>query len=336
MNKISIVIPVFNAERFLEHCIESVIRQTYQEWEILLIDDGSTDNSGDICDRYTAKDERIFSFHKRNGGLCSARNYGMERCTGNYIMFLDSDDYLTSYTALHTLISYSEKLNLDVVRFEYTAVDEDSILLYNKPIQKKEKVTGRLINNYEMVETAVSGEWFSCLFFVKCSQILSERFNVKQQFQEDIEFFARFFSKQSLRCGYLPERFYAYRKRRNSMTSTAKISNLEGSFSLCDKFANLAISIRCKKLRRLYWYYSVMMYYWTLNTITEDIYYSYRKQIIADLGLKALHNRILSRLDKCGFIGVYYFFIIPSPYIASYLLRIKNIFAIKLYRLFDK
>ena len=91
--KLSIIIPVFNVEEYLPKCIESVVNQTYDNLEILLINDGSTDNSGVICDNFAHKDERVKVVHKENGGLSAARNLGLSLATGHYIAFLDSDDY---------------------------------------------------------------------------------------------------------------------------------------------------------------------------------------------------------------------------------------------------
>ena len=92
---ISIVVPVFNVELYLEKCVNSIISQTYHNIEILLIDDGSTDLSGKICELYAKKDSRIRVFHKENGGLSSARNTGIEKAKGKYISFVDSDDFVT-------------------------------------------------------------------------------------------------------------------------------------------------------------------------------------------------------------------------------------------------
>ena len=91
---ISVIVPVFNVEQYLPRCIDSIINQTYNNLEIILIDDGSTDNSGKICDEYEKKDKRIKTFHKKNGGLSDARNYGLNRMNGKYVSFVDSDDYI--------------------------------------------------------------------------------------------------------------------------------------------------------------------------------------------------------------------------------------------------
>ena len=92
---VSIIVPVYNVEEFLRPCVDSLLSQIYSDIEILLIDDGSTDSSGKICDEYATADTRIKVFHKENGGLSSARNYGISHAAGDYLAFVDSDDYVT-------------------------------------------------------------------------------------------------------------------------------------------------------------------------------------------------------------------------------------------------
>lgn len=94
MNTVSIIIPVYNAEKTLDRCLNSVVNQTYKDIEIILVNDGSKDNSGKICDRWADKDARIKVIHKENGGASSARNKGIENAVGEYICFVDSDDYV--------------------------------------------------------------------------------------------------------------------------------------------------------------------------------------------------------------------------------------------------
>lgn len=93
-NKISIVVPCYNVEQYLPMCIDSIINQTYKNLEILLVDDGSPDRCGEICDEYAKKDDRIKVFHKKNSGLAAARNTGQDAATGFAMMFVDSDDWL--------------------------------------------------------------------------------------------------------------------------------------------------------------------------------------------------------------------------------------------------
>lgn len=92
--KISVIVPVYNVEKYLQRCIDSILAQTFTDFEVLLIDDGSKDKSGEICDEYAVKDKRIRVFHKENGGVSSARNIGLEHCIGEYICFCDADDWV--------------------------------------------------------------------------------------------------------------------------------------------------------------------------------------------------------------------------------------------------
>lgn len=103
---ISVIIPIFNVEKYLRKCIDSVLIQSYKNLQIILVDDGSTDGSSKICDEYAELDNRILVIHKKNGGLSSARNAGLKVATGNYITFLDSDDYVssTAYDELYTIL----------------------------------------------------------------------------------------------------------------------------------------------------------------------------------------------------------------------------------------
>lgn len=110
---ISIIVPVYNVEIYLTRCIESILVQSLKEFELLLIDDGSQDNSGKICDRYAQKDKRIKVYHNTNYGVSSTRNFGVEHSSGEYIMFIDSDDWIPQH-ALDTLLQFSLKHNLDI------------------------------------------------------------------------------------------------------------------------------------------------------------------------------------------------------------------------------
>lgn len=91
---ISIIVPVYNAEKYLQKCLDSILEQTYQNLEIIIVNDGSTDNSGQICQEYEKKDSRIIYIEKENGGVSDTRNTGLDRMTGSYVTFVDSDDWV--------------------------------------------------------------------------------------------------------------------------------------------------------------------------------------------------------------------------------------------------
>lgn len=117
MCKVSVIVPVYNTERYLRKCIDSIVNQTYRDLEIILVDDGSTDNSGEICDEYSAKDSRVKVFHIENSGPSKARNTGIKSMTGNYVMFVDSDDWIDDDT-VEKVMSAFKKYGGDLLIFE--------------------------------------------------------------------------------------------------------------------------------------------------------------------------------------------------------------------------
>lgn len=111
---VSVIVPIYMVEKYLNKCVDSIINQTYKNLEIILVDDGSKDNCGNICEEYKKKDERIIVIHKQNGGLSSARNVGIEKSNGNFITFIDSDDYI-SKDYIEYLYNGLKKYNLDII-----------------------------------------------------------------------------------------------------------------------------------------------------------------------------------------------------------------------------
>ena len=133
-NNISIIIPVYNSEKYLSKCLNSVILQTWNNIEIVLVDDGSQDGSSEICDEYAKQDKRIIVIHKENGGVSSARNRGIEVCTGDYILFVDSDDFL-SEDYIESFFKYGDINNTIVI--EGCTVHENNKTRYYRIIEKQ-------------------------------------------------------------------------------------------------------------------------------------------------------------------------------------------------------
>lgn len=138
MDTISIIIPVYNTEKYLRKCIESFLKQSYSDIEILLVDDGSTDSSGSICDEYSNQDKRIRVIHKDNGGPADARNVGIENSSGDLITFFDSDDYADK-DYIKYLYDIKIKYNVQISSCAYNVSDENGKVLFTINGNKEEE-----------------------------------------------------------------------------------------------------------------------------------------------------------------------------------------------------
>ena len=126
MPKVSIIVPVYKAEKYLHRCVDSILAQTFTDWECILVDDGSPDGSGAICDEYAAKDARIKVIHKENGGPSSARNYGLDVVKAEYVWFVDSDDWI-ELDSLSIMYDIMEKTQADICFFELNPISTITI-----------------------------------------------------------------------------------------------------------------------------------------------------------------------------------------------------------------
>lgn len=139
---VSIIVPVYNTDKYLKRCIDSILSQKYTDFELLLIDDGSTDRSGAICDEYAKMDSRIRVFHKVNGGVSSARNLGLEHAQGEWVAFVDSDDRVSAFY-LYNLLSHCSNVDLVISYAEFVYSDNTS---------RKENYNSRIISdNYDVL-----------------------------------------------------------------------------------------------------------------------------------------------------------------------------------------
>lgn len=145
----SIIIPVYKVEKYINKCLDSVLQQTYDNFECIIIDDGSPDNCGIICDEYAKKDKRIYVIHQENGGLSSARNVGIERSVGDYLLFLDSDDWIEEDT-LEVLYKEISKSKPDIIVFGYAEVYGES---------KKNCTVEGVYADEAIKEKFISDEW---------------------------------------------------------------------------------------------------------------------------------------------------------------------------------
>ena len=221
LNKlISIIVPVYNVDKYLDRCIESIRNQTIKNLEIILVDDGSTDNSSAICDSYAKIDKRIKVIHKENGGISSARNKGLECASGDYIGFVDSDDYISSvmYEYLYELL-VNNKASVSCVREILVNEDEevtfddkmkDAIVMNNKDALK-ELLKGKVVNDF-VWNKLYRRELFNDI-----------RFPLDRKY-EDLATTYKIIRKSN-RVVYSDIKLYAYVKRENSATNNFKRDN---------------------------------------------------------------------------------------------------------------
>ena len=228
-NLFSVIIPIYNVENYVEECINSVIDQDYENIEILLINDGSKDNSQLICEKKVKEDSRIRLINKQNGGLSSARNAGLDNATGDYILFLDGDDYWDDKEALSKINQNLQNSQADIVTFglkkifEDTGEIEEAKYVFNRQnidFDSKKNTLSYLVKNNLYISSA-------CNKAVKKSII--DKYNLRfedKALSEDIEWSAKLLLYSNV-IDVIESPFYIYRQRSHSITHTLKLINIE-------------------------------------------------------------------------------------------------------------
>lgn len=219
--RISIIVPVYNVDKYLSQCLDSILAQTYLDFEVLLVDDGSTDGSGTICDNYALKDSRIQVFHKTNGGVSSARNLGLDNASGEWVVFVDSDDWLSEIYC-ETLIKSCA--NADITFFsEIWHYSDGCKIVYSSgeifakdSIEKKENLILHLLQN--QTKHNYFGYTWNKIFKREIIEIHKIRFVERLSTSED-EVFTLHFSlhANSMKVIYAP--IYHYRVTQTGLTA---------------------------------------------------------------------------------------------------------------------
>lgn len=213
---ISVIIPVYNVEKYLKRCMDSVLNQTYTNLDVVLVDDGSTDQSGKICDRYQQIDSRVRVIHKKNGGLSDARNAGIENARGEYLTFVDSDDELV-LDCIEYLYNLICKYNCYI-----SGCDNQVIIEKNQKVYKKERYTDALVSSHEelkniLCEKSIGGSACGKLYKKELFSETGIRYPVGKLAEDTGTTYKFFLVVPSIACGYQCK--YKYYVRANSITT---------------------------------------------------------------------------------------------------------------------
>ncbi|MDD3184932.1 MAG: glycosyltransferase [Anaerostipes sp.] len=225
--KVSVIIPVYNTEKYLQQCVANVLNQTYEDLEILLIDDGSTDGSGMLCDKLHENDHRIQVIHKKNGGLSHARNTGIKSSSGEYILFLDSDDYWDDKELIELLIKNTNNGTVDVVNFRYKKYVEKGNQ-YIQCLNSLENFKYSPNKNIVLENLLNSGLYISsaCNKFLRTKFLKDNELYFREGItSEDIDWCARLMLCADT-MSYCNVDGYVYRMRDNSISHTLKYKNI--------------------------------------------------------------------------------------------------------------
>lgn len=286
--KISIIVPVYNAKRYLEKCLSSLVRQTYKNIEIIVVDDGSNDGSGQICDRYAGKFSKVHCYHNDNRGAGQARNFGMDHSSGDYIMYVDADDYIEQRCVAET-VAIAEQYHADLVDFgkvfmlpaRNVFVDSDQSIRYFGSLQEVRRISPQ-------IRKMIWGKLY------KRELALSARFNDRQRGED-----ACYMTEILEHCGSMVKYnhcLYAYRAYQESLTrGSTSVGMVKKKLGQCQTAYDHADTVEQKKetLRQMILY---------CQNTAEDIVYRGEEAVSQKqlLLLKNQMDRIRCAKDAAG------------------------------------
>ncbi len=315
---ISVIVPVYKVEKYLDECVRSIVDQTYRNLEIILVDDGSPDNCPQMCDDWAKKDERIYVIHKENGGLSSARNAGLDICKGEYIAFVDSDDFIhVGYVS--RMLEKALSMSVELVICDYARVDAESRIVkenanLNTHIEKE------LLSQKDLYdELCIYNPWWSIT--------VSNKLYKKNLF-EDLRFFEGKLCEDAFLIHYLYEKvenacyikypLYHYRYTPNSIMmrpySEAQLDEVE---AVCDRLHFLHIKGWGQ-------YYSTV-FLWLLNKMENAYYHLGESGSLRLCEIKKYYDRERKKIRKSfrlkDRIKTMLFSIAPNQYVKMITIR---------------
>lgn len=212
--KVSFILPIYNVEKYLSECVESILVQTYRDFEILLVDDGSPDNCPALCDEWARKDDRIKALHKPNGGLSDARNYGLEHAQGDYVVFVDSDDFWVNKDCLENLMNVVDvHPECDFIGFNCSYYYSDT-KTFKKWVAYDESLSKPTDKDTVLCSLVASGTFpmSACLKIIKRKSLSEINLHfIKGLLSEDIPWFINLL-EGAKKCMFINDYIYAYRQ----------------------------------------------------------------------------------------------------------------------------
>ena len=238
----TIIMAVYNSERFLSSAIDSVLGQSFADIELILVNDGSFDNSGAICEEYKRKDNRIIYIEKQNGGVAAARNRCLDIAHGEYVMFVDSDDILYP-KALERIYLNLKEAQCDILRFEFNTIDEKGVKLYpNYEANRRKQYNGGTFSPDAFILKILRNELYLCMNVFRRSVLEQHhlRFVEGCSYMEDCDFILRFLL-YTRKCKYSSFIGYAYRKHSNSATAKLTEKKYQDILLVFDNLVSLKV-----------------------------------------------------------------------------------------------
>ena len=309
----SVILPVYNVEKYLRQCIDSILCQTFTDYEVILVDDGSTDTSGAICDEYGNEYQNIKVVHKENGGQASARNCGLKEANGEYILFLDSDDFIISQDAFENI---SKNLQgTDILCFRHIDF-YDSTQSFGKSRYDYSEICS--VGNVEkiLIELIKKDAYYGTAWgkAIKSSVLIDNniQFDINLSCEDMDWFYNVVMCVESITL--LNQAYIAYRQRDNSVTKMLKTKNLNDFVMTLEKWSNISTALPETKIDKrnvllasmAKYYSNLLIVYIRVKEKSKKKYKSRIKDLsyLLDWGLSSRPKQIKKIYKLLGFDGV--------------------------------
>lgn len=230
---VSIVVPIYNSENYLDQCIESIVNQTYKRIEILLIDDGSTDSSYSICEKWRENDGRIKLFRKNNEGVSVARNFGTSHSSGDYILYIDSDDWI-SPRLVETAVGYAIKKSVDIVLYRFVSVKKDGSIKHQSALPFEKKLTP--VECFELLLNGKIASNHTWRYLFSKEIAIAVDFPKDRVYEDMFTIYKRILRAESIYC--INDELYYYRERLNSLSHSFSVASMNDQIDgICERYS---------------------------------------------------------------------------------------------------